>query len=55
MSTKPRENPFRTEITDNITFKFTDNNLDSITTKLRDMDYRAAIIGPHGHGKTTLM
>jgi predicted AAA+ superfamily ATPase len=54
MRVKPRDNPFRSEIIDNIPFRFHDTNIDELMDRLSEMNYRAEITGPHGAGKTIL-
>lgn len=51
----PESNPFRSSQIDKIPYQPLNTDLDAIMSKLRGMDFRGAITGPHGHGKTTLM
>ncbi len=50
-----RRNPFATERVTRIPFRFEQGNWISHLNLLRDLEYRAAIVGPQGSGKTTLL
>ena len=52
---RPRDNPFRTELTDALPYHPQDTTWEALLARLRRLDYRAAIVGPHGSGKTTLL
>ncbi len=50
-----RENPFRTETVLSYRYVFHDGqSLESLTKDFNRLNRRAAIVGPKGHGKTTL-
>ena len=48
-------NPFRTELLERIPFRFKSGDWDSNLLRLKQMNYRAAILGRKGSGKTTLL
>jgi ABC-type branched-subunit amino acid transport system ATPase component len=50
-----RRNPFATEHVTRIPFRFEQGDWVSQLGRLRELDYRAAIVGPQGSGKTTLL
>ena len=50
---KAKDNPFTVERV--LKIRYRGVNLNALTTRLKQMEYRAAIIGPKGSGKTTLM
>jgi hypothetical protein len=56
---KARENPFRTEKVLQARFRLetieTDLSLEKLVRRWEKLGRRGAIIGPHGHGKTTLL
>jgi len=52
---KPRLNPFATHRIDNLKYQFVTKNWDAILVDLEQLLYRAAIVGPHGFGKTTFL
>ncbi len=49
----PRTNPFRTSKLDSLPFRSVDWN--RICARLEELNFRGAIIGPHGTGKTTFL
>ncbi len=51
---KARENPYRVEQLHALKFRFYNDSWDSLMSRLLAANYRGAIIGPHGTGKTTL-
>ena len=48
-------NPFRTELLERIPFRFESGDWDSNLLRLKQLNYRAAIVGQKGSGKTTLL
>ena len=48
-------NPFASEHLARIPFRFEEGDWNSNLARLRKLDYRAAIVGPHGSGKSTLI
>lgn len=52
---RPRDNPFRVECLEAISYRFLNGNLESTLKALAARRYRGAIVGPHGHGKSTLL
>ncbi|MEM7625748.1 MAG: hypothetical protein AAF333_08970 [Planctomycetota bacterium] len=53
-ATKPSENPFRSACLDELPYLPTEG-WRVIERRLRDARFRGAVVGPHGHGKTTLI
>jgi len=49
-----RKNPFATEHLKKIRYRFSDSSLNSLLNHFETLNYRAAIVGPQGYGKTTL-
>ncbi len=52
---KARDNPFATERIHTVRYRPVDVTFDEILLRLRELNYRAAIVGPDGSGKTTLL
>lgn len=52
---RARENPYRTERVHRVGYRLVDETWDEILARLESLNYRAAIVGPHGFGKTTLL
>ncbi len=50
-----RENPLRMERLELIAFRFQAGNWQQHLDRLQDLDFRAAIVGKHGRGKSTLL
>lgn len=48
-------NPFASHNIHNLDFQFHQGNWNELTSKLKNLKYRAALVGPHGSGKTTLL
>ena len=48
-------NPFSTEFTDCVPYRFETGNWDSNWNRLQSLKFHAAIVGPKGTGKTTLL
>ena len=49
-----RDNPFATEHLQKIRYHFSNHSLTSLLNRFDVLNRRAAIVGPQGHGKTTL-
>ena len=49
------ENPFATEFVDSIPWQFVQGDWSTHMQRLVELRFRAAIVGPHGTGKTTLL
>jgi len=54
---KAKDNPFRVERLHQLEYSFGNSELEwqNLLCRLRDLQWRGAILGPHGAGKTTLM
>ena len=52
---KARDNPFRTDRVLRVRFKLPGISWTQLMSRLTELNYRAAIVGPHGSGKTTLL
>jgi hypothetical protein len=52
---RPRDNPFRTERVAALRFRPAEKSWDELLHTFDSLRFRAAIVGPHGSGKTTLM
>jgi ATPase subunit of ABC transporter with duplicated ATPase domains len=52
---KARENPFKTDSVLGVRYRLRDRTWEELFERLKKLNYRAAIIGPHGTGKTTLL
>lgn len=52
---RPRDNPFRTDCLHALTYRFLERDMSALIASLGQLRYRGAIIGPHGHGKSTLL
>jgi GTPase SAR1 family protein len=50
-----RCNPFRTERTDRLAYRWHGITLPQMMQRLQALNYRGAIVGPDGSGKTTLL
>jgi hypothetical protein len=50
-----RENPFRVERVLTVRYRPLDTDWDGLMARLRELNFRAAICGPEGVGKTTLL
>ncbi len=52
---RARDNPFSVDRVHTIRYRPLDVTFDEILLRLRELNYRAAIVGPDGSGKTTLL
>jgi hypothetical protein len=52
---RARDNPFRTERVLSVRYRLADGTFDGLLDRFEAMGRRAAIVGPKGHGKTTLL
>ncbi len=52
---KARDNPFAVDRLDRLRYRFVDGSWETLFERLRQFGFRAAIVGPHGRGKTTLL
>ena len=52
---RARDNPFAMDRVHTIRYRPQDTTFDGLLTRLRELNYRAAIVGPDGSGKTTLL
>jgi energy-coupling factor transporter ATP-binding protein EcfA2 len=52
---RARDNPFAADRLERLRYRFAGASLDELLTRLEEMNYRGAIIGPEGSGKTTLL
>jgi hypothetical protein len=52
---KARENPFRVERVRTIRYEPQGTTWDELITRLEQLNFRCAIVGPEGSGKTTLL
>ncbi|MCP5113383.1 MAG: hypothetical protein GY953_21325 [bacterium] len=50
-----RENPFATALLDTIPYRLEGIGWEELIERLAGLNYRAAIVGPHGSGKTALL
>ncbi len=52
---KARDNPFSAGRTESLSYRHNGMSTNGLLLKFRQLDYKAAIIGPKGSGKTTLL
>jgi len=52
---RARDNPFVADRLESIRYRFAGTSLDELLSRLEEMNYRGAIVGPEGSGKTTLL
>jgi energy-coupling factor transporter ATP-binding protein EcfA2 len=52
---RPAENPFRSERLDALEYRLRGESWEAALARLAALDYRASVVGPRGHGKTTLL
>ncbi len=50
-----RDNPFAVQRVLTIRYRFLDGSWGDLLERLAALGFRAALVGPHGHGKTTLL
>jgi hypothetical protein len=50
-----RDNPFASHRVESLKYRYPGFNFDEAVAQLEQMQWRAAILGPHGTGKTTLL
>jgi hypothetical protein len=55
MAMPPKNNPFRSECVDALEYRLRDATWPMLLTRLEELRFRAAIVGPRGRGKTTLL
>jgi len=53
--TTAADNPFRVQRIHALAYRAPNYDRDALLARLETLDYRAAIVGPHGHGKSTLL
>ncbi|MEW4490202.1 AAA family ATPase [Thalassoglobus sp. JC818] len=51
---RARANPFRSERIDNLSYQFETGSLEQLIAVIEERNFRGAIVGPKGTGKTTL-
>ena len=52
---RARDNPFRTDRVLSVRYRLAEGTLCGLLDRFEAMGRRAAIVGPKGHGKTTLL
>lgn len=52
---RARDNPFAVERVHRVRYHLAESTWEDLMTRLAALGHRAAIVGPHGHGKTTLL
>ena len=52
---RPRDNPFSAERLDTLAYKCQPTFFEDLLERLALFNYRAAIVGPHGSGKSALL
>jgi hypothetical protein len=52
---RARDNPFAAQRVRRIRYRLPDLTWNELLARLAGLRYRAALVGPHGHGKTTLL
>lgn len=52
---RARDNPFAVERVHRIRYRLAESTWEDLMDRLAALGYRGAIVGPHGHGKTTLL
>ncbi len=50
-----RDNPFRSDRIDQLAYQLEGESWEAILARLAGMNFRAAVVGPHGSGKTTFL
>ena len=53
---RARDNPFQSDRIERVRYRFPDrSSLELLLQRLKQLDYRGALVGPEGSGKTTLL
>ncbi len=52
---RARDNPFTAQRVLGIRYRLAGTTWEELTARLEALRFRAALVGPHGHGKTTLL
>lgn len=52
---RAQDNPFRSQRVEAVRYRLAGTTWEELLGRLKELRYRAAIVGPHGHGKTTLL
>lgn len=52
---RPQDNPFRVERIDALPYRLIGTTWDALAERFTDLGERAAVVGPHGSGKTTFL
>lgn len=52
---RAQDNPFRSRRVEAIPYRLAGTTWGELLGRLKELRHRAAIVGPHGHGKTTLL
>jgi hypothetical protein len=52
---RAQDNPFRVQRLETIRYRLAGTTWEELLERLEGLRYRAALVGPHGHGKTTLL
>ena len=52
---KARDNPFSVDRLDRLRYRFLEGSWEELFQRLRQLNFRASIVGPHGCGKSTLL
>jgi len=49
------DNPFRVQRIHELHYRLLNDTWDAVLARLAQLDYHAAVVGPHGHGKSTFL
>lgn len=52
---RPRDNPFRVQKVHELRYRLAGTTWEEVLERLEGLRFRAAVVGPHGHGKTTFL
>lgn len=52
---RARDNPFAVQRVHAVRYRLADVSWEGLLERLAALEFRAALVGPHGHGKTTLL
>ncbi|HEX2223129.1 MAG TPA: hypothetical protein VHN15_02860 [Thermoanaerobaculia bacterium] len=52
---RAQDNPFRSRRVEAIRYRLAGTTWEELLGRLKGLRFRAAVVGPHGHGKTTLL